>query len=437
MPIRTRLEHYFGFSAHATNWRTEILAGFTTFITMAYIIFVNPSLLSKTGMPLAAITTATCLCAAFGSILMGALANYPLALAPGMGLNAYFTYTVVLGMGVPWQTALGAVFLSGIIFLGLTFTGIRQRLVAAIPHQLHAAVGGGIGLFIAFIGFRNAGIIVPSAATTVTLGNLHSPSTILAIFGLLLIAILQVLRIRASMLIGVLTTTLLGVIFHQVHWQPAPYNLSAIRATAFHLDILAALHIGAFEIVFVFLFVDLFDNIGTLVAVTQRAGLISPDHTIPRLNRIFFADASSTVLGSFLGTSTVTSYIESSTGVAAGGRTGVTAIVTGILFFLALFIAPVVGAIPTFATAPALILVGSLMATGLAHIAWEDPQFAIPAFLTVATIPLTWSIADGLSFGLTSYALIQLLTGRARRQDWMLYLLATLFLLRFILLVRK
>jgi AGZA family xanthine/uracil permease-like MFS transporter len=340
-------------------------------------------------------------------------------------------------MHVPWQTALGAVFLSGVIFLALTFSGIRQRLVAAIPHQLHAAVGGGIGLYIAFIGFRNAGIIVPSSATTVTLGNLHSPATALALFGLLLIAVLQVLRIRASMLIGVLATTLLGFLVHQVHWQPTTYNLSAIRATAFHLDVRAALNIGFFEIVFVFLFVDLFDNIGTLVAVTQRAGLIAEDHTIPRLNRIFFADASSTVLGSLLGTSTVTSYIESSAGVAAGGRTGVTAIVTGVLFFFALFFAPLVGPIPTFATAPALILVGSLMASGLAHIEWNDPQFAVPAFLTVATIPLTWSIADGLSFGLTSYALIQLLTGRARRQDWMLYLLATLFLLRFILLVRK
>ncbi|HSY68127.1 MAG TPA: NCS2 family permease [Edaphobacter sp.] len=437
MPIRTRLEHYFGFAAHDTNWRTEVLAGLTTFITMAYIIFVNPAILSETGMPLAAVTAATCLCAAFGSILMGAAANYPLALAPGMGLNAYFTYTVVKGMHVPWQTALGAVFLSGVIFLALTFSGIRQRLVAAIPHQLHAAVGGGIGLYIAFIGFRNAGIIVPSSATTVTLGNLHSPATALALFGLLLIAVLQVLRIRASMLIGVLATTLLGFLVHQVHWQPTTYNLSAIRATAFHLDVRAALNIGFFEIVFVFLFVDLFDNIGTLVAVTQRAGLIAEDHTIPRLNRIFFADASSTVLGSLLGTSTVTSYIESSAGVAAGGRTGVTAIVTGVLFFFALFFAPLVGPIPTFATAPALILVGSLMASGLAHIEWNDPQFAVPAFLTVATIPLTWSIADGLSFGLTSYALIQLLTGRARRQDWMLYLLATLFLLRFILLVRK
>ncbi|HEY6413309.1 MAG TPA: NCS2 family permease [Edaphobacter sp.] len=432
MTTRRRLERYFQFTAHRTNWCTEILAGLTTFITMAYIIFVNPAILSETGMPLAAVTAATCLCAAFGSILMGGLANYPIALAPGMGLNAYFTYTVVKGMGIPWQSALGAVFLSGVIFLALTFTGIRQRLVAAIPHQLHAAVGGGIGLFIAFIGFRNAGIIVPSASTIVTLGNLRAPTTALALFGLLLIAILQVLRVRASMLIGVLTTTFVGVLFHQVHWQPVHYGLSALRATAFHLDIRSALHIGFFEIIFVFLFVDLFDNIGTLVAVTQRAGLISPDHTIPRLNRIFFADATATIVGSLAGTSTVTSYIESSAGVAAGGRTGVTAIVTGLLFFISLFIAPLVGAIPSFATSPALILVGGLMLTGLGQIEWDDPQIGIPAFLTVATIPLTWSIADGLSFGLTSYAALQLLTGRAQRKDWMLYVLATLFFLRFL-----
>ena len=434
--MRSRLERYFRFAALGTDWRTETLAGLTTFITMAYIIFVNPAILSQTGMPVAAITAATCLCAAFGSILMGAVANYPLALAPGMGLNAYFTYTVVQKMGVPWQAALGAVFLSGVIFLALTFTGIRQRLVGAIPHQLHAAVGGGIGLFIAFIGFRNAGIIVPSAATVVTLGNIRAPQTALALFGLMLIAILQVLRVRASMLIGVLGTMFLGVLVGQVHWNPAPFHLTAIRATALHLDIPAAFHIGAFEIVFVFLFVDLFDNIGTLVAVTQRAGLIAPDHTIPRLDRIFFADATATVFGSLAGTSTVTSYVESSTGVAAGGRTGVTAIVTGLLFFASLFVAPLVGTIPVFATSPALILVGGLMMTGLGTIEWEVPSIAIPAFLTVATIPLTWSIADGLSFGLTSYALLQLLTGRARRADWMLYLLAALFLARFIYMAK-
>ncbi|HEX9198147.1 MAG TPA: NCS2 family permease [Acidobacteriaceae bacterium] len=428
----TRLERYFGFVSHETTWRTEILAGLTTFVTMAYIIFVNPAILSQTGMPLAAVTTSTCLCAAIGSILMGALANYPLALAPGMGLNAYFTYTVVKGMGVPWQTALGAVFISGVIFLLLTFGGIRQKLLAAIPYQLHAAVAGGIGLFIAFIGLRNSGIIVPSPATTVTLGNLHVHSTQLAIFGIVLIAVLQAYRVKASMLIGVLATLAAGILFHQVKYMPSTFNPMAIRDTAFHLDIRGALRLNALEIIFVFLFVDLFDNIGTLVAVTERAGLIAEDHTIPRLDKIFFADATSTAIGSLAGTSTVTSYIESSAGVAAGGRTGVTAIVTGILFLLAIFVAPVVGAIPDFATAPALVLVGALMVAGAASIDWEEPRIAIPSFLTIITIPLTYSIATGLSFGLISFAALEIATGRARRQHWMLYLLAILFLLRFI-----
>jgi AGZA family xanthine/uracil permease-like MFS transporter len=432
--MRTRLEHYFRFAEHQTTWRIELLAGLTTFITMAYIIFVNPAILSQTGMPLAAVTTSTCLCAAFGSILMGALANYPLALAPGMGLNAYFTYTVVKGMHVPWQTALGAVFLSGIIFLLLTVGGIRQRLVAAIPYELYAAVAGGIGLFIALIGLINSGIIVKSTTTTVTLGNLHSHATQLAIFGILLIAILQAYKVKASMLLGVLGTLLLGILLHQVKYQPSSFNPMAIRATAFHLDIRGALKMNALEIIFVFLFVDLFDNIGTLVAVTDRAGLIAADHTIPRLDRIFFADATSTVVGALAGTSTVTSYIESSAGVAAGGRTGVTAITTGILFLLAIFIAPVVGAIPGFATAPALILVGALMVAGVSRIDWNEPRVAIPSFLTLITIPLTYSIATGLSFGLISFAVLEVATGRARRQHWMLYLLALLFLGRFLYL---
>ncbi len=430
--MRQALERYFHFADHNTTWRTEILAGLTTFVTMAYIIFVNPSILAETGMPIAAVTVATCLCAAFGSILMGALANYPLALAPGMGLNAYFTYTVVKGMGVPWQTALGAVFLSGIIFLLLTIGGIRQRLLAAIPYQLHAAVAGGIGLFIAFIGLRNAGIIVPSPATTVTLGNLHSPPVLLALFGIALIAVLQALHVRAAMLLGVLGTLLVGILFHQVPWQPATLNPLALRATAFHLDVRGALRLNALEIIFVFLFVDLFDNIGTLVAVTERAGLIAPDRTIPRLDRIFFADAASTVIGSLAGTSTVTSYIESASGVAAGGRTGVTAIVTGLLFALSIFVAPVVGAIPSFATAPALILVGALMVASAARIDWDEPRIAIPAFLTLLTIPLTYSIATGLSFGIISFAALELATGRARKEHWMLYLLAVLFIARFV-----
>jgi AGZA family xanthine/uracil permease-like MFS transporter len=363
---------------------------------------------------------------------MGSVANYPLALAPGMGLNAYFTYTVVMKMGISWEAALGAVLLSGLIFLALTFTGVRQKLLESIPHQLHAAVAGGIGLFIAFVGLRNANIIVPSPATTVTLGNMSSPETALALFGIMLIAVLQVLRVKGSMLIGILGTLALGIALHRVHWQPTPYSISAIKATAFHLDVRGALQHGALEIIFVFLFVDLFDNIGTLVAVAERAGLMSKDHTIPRLERIFFADATATVFGALSGTSTVTSYIESAAGVAEGGRTGVTAIVTGLLFLVAMFVAPLVGAIPTFATSPALIIVGGLMLAGVGTIEWHDPTIAIPAFLTLVTIPLTYSIADGLSFGLTSYAALQILTGRARKKDWMLYILATLFALRFV-----
>lgn len=430
------LERYFLFEALETNWRTEILAGFTTFMTMAYIVFVNPSILHEAGMPIAAVTAATCCCAALGSILMGALANYPIALAPGMGLNAYFTYTVVKHMGVPWQTALGAVFISGVIFLLLTFGGIRQLLVSAIPHELHAAVAGGVGLFIAFIGLRNAGLIVSDPATIVALGNLHNPQTSMAVFGLLLIALLQVFRVRASMLIGILGTALAGWAFGLVHWQPQSYRLSDITATALKLDIRSALHIGAFEIIFVFLFVDLFDNIGTLVAVSQKAGLIDAQHRIARLNRIFFADATATIAGSLAGTSTVTSYIESSAGVAAGGRSGVTAIVTGLLFVAALFVAPLVGAIPTAATSPALIIVGGMMLSPISEIRWSDPLVAFPAFLTLVTIPLTYSIANGLSFGIIAFALLHILSGRFHWRDWLLYVLAALFLLRFFYLAQ-
>jgi len=434
--ILPALERYFSFDALGANWRTEILAGFTTFITMAYIVFVNPAILHEAGMPIAAVTAATCCCAALGSILMGALAKYPIALAPGMGLNAYFTYTVVKHMGVPWQTALGAVFLSGVIFLLLTIGGIRQLLVNAIPHELHSAVAGGVGLFIAFIGLHNAGIIVPDPATVVALGNLRNPQTALAVFGLLLIALLQVFHVRASMLIGILGTALTGWTFSLVRWQPQSYHFSDITATALKLDIRGALHVGALEIIFVFLFVDLFDNIGTLVAVSKKAGLIDANHHIPRLNRIFFADATATIAGSLTGTSTVVSYIESSAGVAAGGRTGVTAIVTGLLFLVTLFIAPLVGAIPIAATSPALIVVGGLMLSSISDIKWSDPLVAFPAFLTLVTIPLTYSIANGLSFGIVSFALLRIFNGRFRKQEWMLYLLAALFLLRFFYLAK-
>jgi len=429
-----RLEAYFEFARLGTNWRTEILAGVTTFLTMAYIVLVNPAILSEAGMPLAAVTAATCLSAAFASILMGIYARYPIALAPGMGLNAYFTYSVCIKMHVPWQTALGAVFLSGIIFLALTAGGIRQMILKAIPHELYAAVAGGIGLFIAFIGFQHAGLVVADKATLVGLGSVRSPATALALFGLILMVVLEARKVRGSILIGVLTTTALAWAFGLVHWTQAPGGFTSLAETAFKLDIRGALNKSLLEIVFVFFFVELFDNLGTLVAVTKKAGLIDADHSIPRLSRILFADATATIFGSLTGTSTVTSYVESSAGVAAGGRSGVTAIVTGLLFLGAIGAAPFVGIVPPAATAPALILVGSMMLATIAEIDWLDPLVAVPAFLTLVLIPFTYSIANGLGFGMIAWAAIHLATGKFRRQDWLLYLLAVLFLFRFVYL---
>jgi AGZA family xanthine/uracil permease-like MFS transporter len=430
--MRAALERYFEFSRLNTNWRTEFFAGLTTFVTMAYIVLVNPAILAQAGIPLPAVTAATCLSAAFGSILMGVIARYPIALAPGMGLNAYFTYTVVLKMHVPWQTALGAVFISGVAFLLLTACGIRQLILRSIPHELYAAVAGGIGLFIAVIGLHNAGIIVPYKETLITLGDVRAPQTALALLGVIVIAALQVWRVRGAILIGVIAITIAAIPFGLVHWKVSSYSVAAVTQTAFRLDIRSALHIGLLEIVFVFFFVDLFDNLGTLVAVAKKAGFIGEDGNIPRLNSILFADAAATVVGSLAGTSTVTSYVESSAGVAVGGRSGVTAIVTGLGFFLALFAAPLVGIVPTAATAPALIIVGSLMLTTITEIPWTGPLSAIPAFLTLIMIPLSASIANGLGFGVIAYASVHILGGKFRRQDWLLYLLAVLFLIRFI-----
>ncbi|HLK48405.1 MAG TPA: NCS2 family permease [Bryobacteraceae bacterium] len=434
MSLRYRLESYFEFKALGTNWRTEILAGFTTFMTMAYIVFVNPSILHQTGMPLAAVTAATCISAAAGSLLMGAFAKYPIALAPGMGLNAYFTYTVVKGMGVAWQAALGAVLISGLAFFVLTLLGVRQLIISAIPYELYSAVAAGVGLFIALIGFRNSGIIVPSPSTTVTLGNLRSPGTALAVFGLLLIASLLAWRVRAAMVIGILTTTAIGLVIGVAQWSPHSYALVDLAATAGKLDVRATLRFGFLEIVFVFLFIDLFDNIGTLLAVGKKAGLFDHAREIPRVNRILLSDAAATIIGSLTGTSTVVSYIESAAGVAAGGRSGVTAIVTGLLFVAALFVAPLVGAIPDAATAPALIVVGSLMMTVVREIDWHDAEIAIPAFLTMLAIPLTFSIANGLAFGFTAYTVLKLARGKFREVNWLVYILTALFVARFVYL---
>ena len=431
------LERRFELSARGTDLRTEILAGATTFLTMAYIALVNPAVLGQAGMPVAAVAAATCLAAGFASISMGFMANVPLALAPGMGLNAYFSFTVVQAMGVPWPVALGCVFISGVAFLVLTFAGVRQLIIAAIPPHLFAAVAGGIGLFIALIGLKNAGIVVTSPATSVTLGDLHAPGAALALFGLVVTAALAAWKLRGAILIGIAATTLAGWLSGQVSFTPQPYDLGAIRETAFHLDLagvfgLSGSHgLGLFEILFVFLFVDLFDNIGTLVGVTRRAGLVDEQGRVPKLNRILFTDSIATIFGSLAGTSTVTSYVESAAGVQAGGRTGLTAIVTGLLFLAMMFVAPYAQLVPLAATAPALILVGALMMAPLADVEWDKAEIAIPAFLTLAMIPLTFSIANGLAFGITAHALLKLLRGEIGRSDWLLLLLAALFVARF------
>lgn len=436
------LERFFGLKAQGTDVRTEVLAGLTTFMTMAYIVVVNPAILSQTGMPIAAVAAATCLAAGFGSILMGLIANYPLALAPGMGLNAYFTFTVVKGMGVPWQVALGCVFLSGLAFLILTLAGVRQMIVGAIPKPLFSAVAAGVGLFIAFIGLKEAGIIVASPATTVALGDLTTPTAAVAILGLVLIAVLQAWRVKGAILIGILLATVAGWALGLAKIAPGTSSLADLGATAFKLDVAGAfslkggLGLAMLEIVFVFLFVDLFDNVGTLVAVSKKAGLQAPDGSIPRLNRILLADSAATMIGAAAGTSTVVSYIESASGVTAGGRTGLTAVVVGLLFLATLFFAPLVQAIPAAATAPALILVGAMMVGSLVDIDWADPTVAIPAFLTLISIPLTFSIANGLAFGITSYAVLKLLTGKIRKGDWLLLVLAVLFVVRFIYLAK-
>jgi adenine/guanine/hypoxanthine permease len=431
------LDRHFGISARGSSVRTEILAGATTFVAMAYIVMVNPAILSDAGLPVAAVAVATCIAAGFATLAMGLVANVPLALAPGMGLNAYFTYTVVLQMGVPWQVGLGCVFLSGVIFLLLTAAGIRQMIIAAIPVHLFASVAGGIGLFIAFIGLKNAGIVVSNPATFVALGDLRQPGPALALLGLVLIAGLSAWRVKGALLLGIVVTTIIAWLCGQVTFTPQPYSLTALTQTAFKLDIAGALGfgghgLGLLEIIFVFLFVDIFDNIGTLVAVTKRAGLVDAAGKIPGLNRILTTDSVATMVGAVVGTSTVTSYVESAAGVQAGGRTGLASVVTGILFLLAVFVAPYAQLVPAAATAPALIIVGGLMMAPLAEVDWDDAYTAVPAFLTLIIIPLTFSIANGLAFGVTVFAALKIVRGQARRGDWLLFVLAGLFVARFV-----
>jgi adenine/guanine/hypoxanthine permease len=428
------LERLFKLAENGTTVRTEIAAGVTTFLTMAYIIFVNPTILSEAGVPFAGAMFATCMSAALGSLLMGLLANYPFALAPGMGLNAYFTYTVVKGMGYDWRIALGAVFISGLVFLILTLAHIRAMIVDAIPMTMKTAVAAGIGLFIAFIGLKNAGVIVSSPATFVALGDIVSKPVLLGLGGLLITGALMARGYKSAILIGIFAVTVVAIAFNL---SPLPDGLARMpdwRSTFLQLDVIGAIRLGLFDVIFIFLFVDLFDTIGSLMGLGRQSGFLTPDGKMPRVNRALFSDAVATMAGALFGTSTVVTYIESATGVSEGGRTGLTAVVVAVLFVLAAFLSPIAGAIPPFATAPALIIVGVLMIRAVTEIKWDDMTEAIPAFLTILAMPLTFSIANGLALGFIFYPSLKVITGRGREVSALVYVLAVLFALRYIYL---
>lgn len=425
------LEQFFKLSDHQTTVKTELLAGLTTFLTMAYIIFVNPSILAATGMDQGAVFVATVLAAVIGTLIMGLYANYPVALAPGMGLNAYFTYGVVLGMGHSWQVALGAVFISGVLFLILSILPVREWIINAIPRSLKMAISAGIGLFLAIIGLKNAGIVVDHPATLVTLGDLTSGPVILACVGFLAMVILAARKIPGAIVISILGVTLIGIsagVSGTGGIFSAPPSLTP---TLMQMDIAGALEVGMITIIFAFLFVDLFDTAGTLVGVAHRGGLLDANGKLPRLNRALIADSSATIAGAALGTSTTTSYIESASGIDAGGRTGLTAVTVAILFALCLFLAPLAGTIPAYATAPALVFVACLMARGLSEIDWNDITEVAPAIITAIAMPLTFSIATGIGLGFISYAVIKLLSGRTSEATPAMLILAGLFIIKF------
>ena len=426
------LERYFHLSERGTTPGTELRAGAATFLTMAYILFVNPQILSQAGLPAADVTIATALASAVATLVMGLYANYPFALAPGMGLNAYFTYGVVLGMGVPWQVALAAVFVEGVLFLALAVGGIRTAVVNPLP--LKVATMGGIGLFLALIGFQHAGLSVDSPATLVTLGDLHRPAVWLSLSGLVLMVALLVRKVKGALLLGIVATTLAAWVGGLAPAPASFFTLPSLpRETFFALDV-APLFTGKLVVVVLaFLFVDFFDTAGTLMGVGRLGGFVDEDGTLPRADRAFTADALGTTVGALLGTSTVTSYIESATGIEEGGRTGLTAVVVAGLFLVALFFTPVFTSVPAAATAPALIVLGVFMMKGLGDIAWGRLDEAVPAFLTVVAMPFTYSIANGIALGLLSYAVIKPLTGQARDVPALVYLMAALLALYYAL----
>lgn len=429
----TFLDNFFKLSDNGTTVRTELLAGLTTFLTMAYIIFVNPSILGDAGMPKDSVFVATCIAAAVGTLIMGLYANYPIGLAPGMGLNAYFAYAVVKGMGFPWQAALGAVFISGCLFLLVSLFKIRELIINSIPVSLRTAIPAGIGLFLGLISLKNAGIVVANPATLVSLGDLHQAPAVLATIGFIVIVALDRLKIRGAMLIGILTVTVLSFFFGGNHFTGVFSAPPSISPTLFQLDIKGALAMGLINVVLVFFLVELFDATGTLMGVAQRAGLLK-NGKMERLNKALLADSGAIVAGSLLGTSSTTAYIESAAGVQAGGRTGLTAVTIAVLFLLCLFVAPLAGVVPAYATAPALFFVACLMLRELADIDWNDTTECVPAVITALIMPFTYSIANGLALGFISYAALKLLTGRVKEVSLVIWIIAAVFLFKLIYL---
>jgi AGZA family xanthine/uracil permease-like MFS transporter len=427
------IARYFKLAENQTSVKQEMLGGLTTFLTMAYIVVVNPQILAQAGMPAEGVVFATCVASAVATLVMGIYANYPIALAPGMSLNAYFTYSVCIAMHIPWRTALAVVFCSGVLFLILTVTRVREQIVDGMPDCLKHSTAAGIGMFIAFVGLRNAKIVVANPATFVGLGSFSEKEMQTACFGLLLTLVLMSRKLHGAILVGIFGTSLLGILRGITNWPAAIFSVPSPSSTFLQLDFRGLRHLGLLEILFAFLFVDLFDNVGTLVAVCEQGGFIK-DGKIPRVGRVLVADAVGTIVGSLTGTSTLTSYIESAAGVAAGARTGLSNIAVAALFLLAAFCSPLAAAIPLYATAPALILVGVLMTQSIAQINWQEFSDAVPAFITMVATPLTFSIATGLSLGLISFTVVKIAAGKIREVNTLVWILTILFILRYVYL---
>lgn len=424
------LERWFKLRENGSTVRTELLAGLTTFLTMCYIIIVNPLILSETGMDMGAVFVATCIASAIGCFVMGGLANYPIALAPGMGLNAYFTYAVVKGMGVPWQIALGAVFVSGLIFIVFSLFKVREALVNALPMSLKMSIAAGIGLFLALIALKGAGIVVGNPATLLSMGDVHNPTALLALLGFLMIIVLDHYRVRGAIIISILAITAIAIAMGLSEFKGVIGTVPSVAPTFMQMDFKDLFTASMVSVIFVFFLVDLFDSTGTLVGVSHRAGLLK-DGKLPRLKKALLADSTAIVAGAALGTSSTTPFIESASGVAAGGRTGLTAITVGVLMLACLLFSPLAQSVPAFATAPALLFVGAHMMRSATEIDWNDMTEAAPSFLTIVFMPFAYSIADGIAMGFISYALVKLLCGRAKEVPVMVWIVAVLWAAKF------